>query len=136
MKYNSVSILFLIVLLSCNQNISPKKDAETLGQWGGKGVQLEVSENNSFFDFDCASASIASKLKTSGYEVVEQYGTYTYEHGGPILIDEKPDIHPAAFRGTIEGDSMKLAITILDQKRPDIPLKLKRNVVGLVYKCL
>ncbi len=124
-----------LLFLSCHTAVSPQNE-DTLGHWGGKGVQLDVTENLSFFDFDCASASVSSQLKATGNQIVEQYGTYTYEHGGPILIDEKPDIHPAAFRGTIVKDSMEINITILDQKRPDIPLKLKRNAVGLVYKCL
>ncbi|MES2795615.1 MAG: hypothetical protein V4683_06610 [Bacteroidota bacterium] len=128
-------VLVILVFIACQKSISPEP-INTLGLWGGSGVQLEVTENNSFFDMDCASANINSKLKTTGNQVVEQFGTYTYEHGGPIAIDEKPDLHPAKFRGKIVNDSMFIFITILDQKRADISLNLKRNSSGLVFKCL
>lgn len=128
-------LLFTLIFVGCKSNISPE-NADSLGIWGGVGVQLEVTENHSFFDMDCASAELNNKLKTTGNQVVEQFGTYTYEHGGPILIDEKPDVHPAKFRGEIVNDSMKIYITIMDQKRPDIPLKLKKNAFGKVVKCL
>jgi hypothetical protein len=128
-------LLFTLIFAGCKSNISPE-NVDSLGNWGGVGVQLEVTENNSFFDLDCASAELNSKLKTTGNQVVEQFGTYTYEQGGPIQIDEKPDVHPAKFRGEILSDSMKIYITILDQKRADIELKMKKNAFGIVHKCL
>ncbi len=129
-------LVLSISLFSCQKKAVIPANIDTAGLWGGQGVQLNVTENSADFEFDCAFANIKSKLKTADNEVVEQFGTYTYEHGGPIKIDEKPDVHPARFAGTIEKDSMKLSITILDQKRPDISLKMKRNTKGLVYKCL
>ena len=128
-------LLLTIIFFGCKSNISPE-NVDPLGSWGGVGVQLEVTENNSFFDMDCSSAELNNKLKTTGNQVVEQFGTYTYEHGGPILIDKKPDVHPAKFRGEIVNDSMKIFITILDQKRADIQLKMKKNALGRVIKCL
>jgi hypothetical protein len=126
--------LFCLIFIGCKTNVA-SPDAETLGKWGGAGVQLEVTENNSFFDMDCASASVNSKLKTTGNEVVVQFGTYTYESRGPLVIDKEPELHPAKFRGEILNDSMKIYITILDQKRADILLKMKKNAEALVFKC-
>lgn len=127
---------FLVLLLfSCETKINPK-NIDVLGIWGGQGVTLEINENSSNFEFDCATAMINSKLKTTDNQIDTQFGTFTYEHGGPIKIDEKPDIHPAQFRGEIKNDSMTIIITILDQKRPDQVFKLKKGEMGRVFKCL
>jgi hypothetical protein len=130
-----IAIFFLSFIIACQQETAPK-NSDTLGTWGGVGVKLNIAENNTDFEFDCATANLKSKLKATDNQILEQFGTYIYEHGGPILVDEKPDIHPARFSGKIINDSMFLSITILDQKRADIPLKLKQNSLGKVFKCL
>lgn len=128
-------VILCLLFASCIKEASPENE-DTAGRWGGRGVQLSVTEKSTYFEFDCANAELKSKLKTVGIEVVEQFGTYTYERGGPVKVDEKPDVHPAAFRGKIVKDSMFISITILDQKRADIPLKMKKDTQGLVFKCL
>ncbi len=130
-----IKIGCLFLLFSCEKEVNPKKN-ETLGLWGGVGVQLNITENNTNFEFDCATANLNSKLKAVDNKIVELFGTYTYEHGGPIKVDEKVDVHLAKFRGEIIGDSMKIYITILDQKRADILLNMKRNEKGIIFKCL
>ncbi len=125
----------LFFIISCISDLNPKT-IEVLGKWGGQGVQLEINENSSNFEFDCASASINSRLKTTDNQIDIQFGTFTYEHGGPIKVDEKPDIHPAQFKGEIIQDSMTVIITILDQKRADQIFKLKKGENGRIFKCL
>ncbi len=134
MKKFLLSFLVFFII-SCASDLNPKT-TDVLGKWGGQGVQLEINENSSIFEFDCALASINSKLKTTDNQIDIQFGTFTYERGGPIKIDEKPDIHPAQFKGEIIQDSMTVIITILDQKRADQVFKLKKGENGRIFKCL
>jgi hypothetical protein len=127
-------LCFVVLLMACAQSPSPQ-NAETIGKWGGRGVELITSENSSDFEFDCALANINSKIKTAGNDIVEQFGTYTYGYGTPIDLNKNPDVHPAKFFGIVEKDSMKITITILDQKRQDIKVKMKRDTPGMLFKC-
>jgi hypothetical protein len=131
-------ILFLSIIfmnLTCENDTQEPVKIETLGKWGGAGVKMEVKNAETILEFDCGHAIISSKLTPSGNTIPEHKGTYVYERGGPILVDDVPDAHPAIFRGTIEADAIDLNITITDQKRADINLKLVRNSEGKLVKC-
>jgi hypothetical protein len=84
----------------------------TTGTWGGEHIILEVSEKGTEAEFDCAHGEITQPMvldKNGDFDVA---GTFTPEHGGPVLRDEAPSTAPARYSGHVEGKTMKLTITL------------------------
>jgi hypothetical protein len=128
-----VRLIFLMVILSCKNN--QLGTVEITGKWGGIGIEMNVLEKETLFEFDCAHAQINSKIVSIGNSIYYN-GNFTFEKGGPINIDDKPDTHPAIFRGKMQGNQIDLTISISDNNMPVLIYKLIKNETGQLHKCL
>jgi hypothetical protein len=63
-------------------------------------------------------------------------GTFVREHGGPILVGEPPDSHPADYVGSLTADTMVLTVQLIDTKDVIGTFTLIRGAPGRVVKCL
>jgi hypothetical protein len=140
-------LFFLLVpftFLSCILDLHDDKMAnhlhpnrvETMGKWGGQGIVINVTDSTTTMEFDCAHALIHNKLISNTLHETGQYGNFIFEKGGPIIIGQKEDIHPAEFRNVIIGDEIVLYITILDKNQPVIKHVAIRNGNEHLNKCL
>src|SRR5437016_14556862 len=80
------------------------------GTWGGEHVLLEVSGKGVEIEFDCAHGQITKPIPLDARGRFNVPGTFTPEHGGPILRDEKPSVAQARYSGRITGDAMSLTV--------------------------
>ena len=61
---------------------------------------------------------------------------FVREHGGPIREDEKPDVYPAMYTGTVTAQTMQLTIRLTDSQALIGTFMLTRDAPGRVVKCL
>jgi hypothetical protein len=107
-----------------------------LGVWGGEHVSLVVTDAGGALEYDCAHGTINPPLVTDSSGRFDLLGTHTREHGGPIRIDEKPDVHPARYTGTTDGQTMALTVALTDSTAPVGTFTLTRGRIGRIVKCL
>jgi hypothetical protein len=84
------------------------------GSWGGEHIRMDVKAELTKIEFDCAHATISSKILIDprGRFVVK--GTYFEERGGPVRQGDEGPSYPVQFRGTVKGKDMKLTVTRTD----------------------
>src|SRR5688572_20801118 len=86
------------------------------GSWGGRHISMEVGAGQTRIGFDCAQATIASRILLDSRGRFTIKGVYVEERGGPTRQGlEKPG-YPVRFTGSVMGKRMKLSITRTDKK--------------------
>jgi hypothetical protein len=103
--------------------------------WGGNHASMRVTLQGANLEFDCAHGSILEPIKANAKGEFVARGTYTPEHGGPITPDNSPRDLPATYKGTIEGNTMRLDVTPDDKHQTPEPFTLTRGKAGRVVKC-
>ena len=105
-------------------------------EWGGDHVGLTVSATGGVLEYDCASGTIDQPIvaATTGNFVAQ--GTHTIGHGGPIMVGEIPDRHPARYEGWTDGEKMTLSVTITDTGQKLGDFALVRGQSPHVFRCL
>ena len=78
------------------------------GVWGGDHISLSIMAMSSRLEFDCAHGTIPDPLIIDAQGSFIAAGSFVREHGGPIRLDEAPDVHPAIYAGTVTGTTMQL----------------------------
>jgi hypothetical protein len=113
--------------------------AQTLGPpgttWGGEHVRLQVTETGAVLDFDCSSGAILRPLVANAQGAFKVRGTITRERGGPVRQDSSNTAAPATYSGAVNGDTMKLRITIGSQNESTEDFVLVRDKPGHIVKC-
>jgi hypothetical protein len=132
------SVLALCVAsswLACNGNpASPS--TPLVGVWGGDHVSLSVTDAGSHAEFDCAHGDTPTSLAVDVRHAFRVGGTFVREHGGPILLGEVPDSHPAVYFGTVTANTMVLTVELTDTGIVIGTFTLARDTPGRVVKCL
>jgi hypothetical protein len=103
------------------------------GTWGGEHITLEVSEKGAEVELDCAHGQVAQPIALDKRGDFEVAGTFTPEHGGPVLRDEKVSDRPAHYAGHVEGGTMTLTVVLGTEKVGSFTLT--RGSTGKVTKC-
>ena len=141
--------VFLLAACSLDSSTTTPPDADKLclsgttsvfqtrsSLWGGQHISLLVTKGSAQIEFDCAHGHIGLMPDVSGDGTFTTRGTFTFEHGGPISVDEEVIDHPAYYSGTIDGDRMILMIRLTDTDQQFGPYELEAGSWGHVYKCL
>ena len=105
-------------------------------EWGGDHVGLTVSATGGTLEYDCASGTIDQAIvaATNGNFVAQ--GTHTIGHGGPSMVGEIPDRHPARYEGWTDGETMRLSVTLTDTGQKLGDFTLTRGQSPHVFRCL
>lgn len=103
--------------------------------WGGNDVSMEVTAQGATLEFDCARGAILEAIKPSVKGEFAARGTYTPELGGPIRKDNPPRDLPAIYKGSIDGDTMRLEVMLGDKQQEPPPFTLTRGRAGHLRKC-
>jgi hypothetical protein len=114
---------------------SPLEPTMLGGTWGGEHVTMSIAEST-HLEFDCAHGDVAARLSIDSGGHFEVTGTFTREHGGPIRVEEPPDIHSASYAGLVSDDRMTLTVRLTDTAETIGAFTLKRGTPGRVVKCL
>jgi len=116
------------------------------GQWGGNDVSLKIDGQSISLEFNCAHGTINGTtipMDAAGNFSVQ--GTYTVEHGGPISTDQADSPHPAAYTGTVKGNTLTLTIKVSNSSptNPSVtgdqiigPFTLTLNAQPNIHKCV
>jgi len=105
-----------------------------VGLWGGDHLRMMVTGADARLEYDCATGTIdrAIVLDARGRFAVD--GSYTAEHGGPAR-GESAAAARARYAGRVEGDTMKLTVTLDTDRKPIGTFTLKRGDDVLLTKC-
>lgn len=106
------------------------------GDWGGQHIGLTATADSSQIEYDCAAGTIHGPIVLDGAGRFTATGSHTIGHGGPMRIDEVPDVHPARYSGRIRGNRMELHVTLTDRNQDVGTFTLERDAKPLVVRCL
>lgn len=106
------------------------------GVWGGDHISLTVTDTSSHAEFDCARGEIPSPLVLDSRRAFSVRGTFVRDRGGPVLIGEPPDSHPADYSGSVTADTMTLTVELADSKDVIGTFTLVRGARARIVKCL
>ena len=125
----------IVAMVACRNPITGE-DRLPAGVWGGTSIRIDVMADGATIEYDCAHGTIDEPLVADRDGLVTAIGTHVREHGGPIRDDEKPDRHPARYRGQLSGDTLRLTVTLTDAPQEIGTFTLTRGATGRVVKCL
>jgi hypothetical protein len=95
-----------------------------------------VTAAASLAEFDCAHGNTPSPLMLDDRKAFNASGTFVREHGGPIVVGQVPDSHPAVYFGSVTADTMALTVELTDTREVIGTFTLVRDTPGRVVKCL
>lgn len=127
-----VSILLLAGATCSTPPTGPLPPSE----WGGQHIGLVVLTGGATIEYDCARGTIDEPITVGPEGSFAAIGTHTREHGGPAMIGETPDRHPARYTGSTDGKSMRLNVTLTDDDQDLGTFTLTRGAAPAVVKCL
>src|SRR5947207_9297068 len=132
-----VALVFLLAFLDVGTHTHAQDSGKARlllqGTWGGEHIILEVSEKGAEAEFDCAHGQVAQPIALDKRGDFEAAGTFTSEHGGPVLRDEKASDRPAHYAGHVEGGTMTLTVVLGTEKLGSFTLT--HGSTGKVTKC-
>jgi hypothetical protein len=126
-------LVFTGILLSARTAPAMRGYAIETGGWGGDHIALEVSKKGAKVELDCAHGQIAQAITLDKHGNFDVAGTFTPEHGGPVLRDENSTPTPAHYVGHIRGDTMILTVTL--GKEEVGTFTLTRGARPILRKC-
>ena len=103
--------------------------------WGGQHIGLEIANDHTTLDFDCAHGNINQPFETDSAGAFDLAGTYVKESPGPARQDAGEEHHQARYSGRIEGKVMTLTIKLIDRGEIIGRFTLKRGALPQVAKC-
>ena len=115
-------------------NMSEEQNRLAAGDWGGKHVRVEVSDDGARLDFDGGRGVIPRPVTLDGEGRFSAPGTYTREGGGPLREGDEPKPQPAVYSGVVRGKEMTLKVTLTETKEEIGPFTLTQGSRGRVWK--
>lgn len=106
------------------------------GTWAGDHLRLDVSLGGAIAEYACAHGTIDEPLVPDRAGHFSASGTHTFEHGGPIRVDEPPNRHPARYEGRVVGDRLQLTITVTDTQQMVGDFTVIFGAASRLVKCL
>jgi hypothetical protein len=126
----------LITIFAFSMVSAKKMQRIPTGVWGGPHVNINVSSKSATIAFDCAHGTITGPLVMDSKGHFSWEGTYTMERGGPVRMDEKANDRPAAYTGSIKGQSMTLTVKLTEQEEAIDTFVLTHGKTGRIVKCM
>jgi hypothetical protein len=121
---------------SCHsENRVPEKKQNRVasGVWGGPNVRMDVIDTGASLQFSCSSGTIDEPIVIDKGRF-QVKGTFTRQTPGPTREDG-PKPQPATYRGSVEGQSMTLAVTLNSSKEQVGEFTLEFGKPGRVRRC-
>lgn len=124
---------FFSIAAQCPSNLA---GTVITGGWGGNHIGLTAMADRSQIEYDCAAGSIQGPIVLDAAGRFSATGTHTIGHGGPVRVDEVPDVHPARYDGRVQGNTMELRVVLTDRNQEIGTFRLERNAQPMVMRCL
>jgi hypothetical protein len=129
------AVVFLLAILSQETYGHRRKDVQT-GEWGGAHMGMQVEPNSASIGFDCASGSIDQPILLDRHGRFDVPGIYIQYHGGPEILGEPPDSHPARYTGYVQGKTMFITVTLTDTMEIIGEFTLTYGQIPFIVECL
>jgi hypothetical protein len=104
--------LLVLPLLHAGGRAAPGAGFLAAGTWGSEHLILEVSKKGAEAEFECAHGQVTQPIRLDGHGDFDVPGTFTAEHGGPVIRNETARPAAARYSGHVDGDAMSLTVTI------------------------
>ena len=105
------------------------------GKWGGDHIEMTVTKAGAHLELDCAAGDIAEPITVSDRGLVSTRGTVTPERPGPVRLGDEPAPKDATYSGQLNGKTLTLDVTLVDDKRAYGHFTLILGQDGRVRKC-
>src|SRR5262245_65334226 len=132
----AVTLVALLTPAAACQSPTGNSGGAAVGQWGGDHIRLDVTSSGAAIEYDCAHGTIDEPIAVDNGGRFSVAGTHTFEHGGPVRIDEPPNRHPARYDGRVVGDTMEITVTVTDTRQRIGQFMLFLNHPARLMKCL
>ena len=113
-----ITILLMMSLFACQVESPTAHEPVPTGVWGGKGIQLTVTEKGGVIDYGCDSGTIDERLLTDSHGNFSARGTHAFGRGGPRQPGETaPKPREARYEGVRKGDELEITVRLPDLNR-------------------
>lgn len=126
-------VAFFSIAAQCPSNVA---GTVITGGWGGNHIGLTATADSSQIEYDCAAGSIQGPIVLDSGGRFTALGSHTIGHGGPVRMDEVPDVHAARYEGRVRGNTMELRVVLTDRNQEIGTFRLERNAQPMVMRCL
>jgi len=121
---------------SCRAPTAADDGRVAAGLWGGDHVRVEVTRAGATLEYDCAHGTIDEPLVADATGRFSLKGSHTFEHGGPIRVDEQLERHPARYDGRADGGTLRFTVTVTDLGREVGAFMVSLGAQPRLVKCL
>ena len=131
-----LATVLVISLFACNVGTPSAQEPVPTGVWGGKGIQLTVTENGAGIDYGCDSGTIEGRLKSDSRGKFSARGTHLFGRGGPRNEGDPPrKPRQARYEGVRKGDKLELTVLLPDLNRDLGTFTLRLGERPILERC-
>lgn len=105
------------------------------GVWGGNRINLEVTDDSTLVEFDCAHGTINHPVILDQQGRFEAKGTYVSEGHGPTRAGSDQEGSPSRYYGSVSGETMSLTVEVGGSSATKTSYTLTRGKQGKLTKC-
>lgn len=106
------------------------------GTWGGIGIGMIIEKNSATVEFDCADATISSRIKTAKDGTFNVMGIMTRLRPGPLREDKPPVEQRVRFDGKVTDKQMNLTVKVDATGEVIGNYSLEYGKSGRIRRCL
>ncbi len=115
---------------------TPKMNRLPTGNWGGKHIEVKVTEAGAQISYDCARGTIDESIVLDKDGKFDVKGRHFVERGGPLRASDNNAGQPARYTGTAIGKTMTLSVMLTDAKESIGTFTVSRGQPARLFKCM
>ena len=126
----------MVSVASCGAPTAADEGPVAVGRWGGDHIRVDVAPAGAVVEYDCAHGTIDEALVPDRNGRFSVGGSHTFEHGGPIRVDELPNRHPARYDGLVVANTLEMTVTVIDTPQLIGTFTATSGAASRLLKCL
>jgi hypothetical protein len=135
-RLTTMTIVLATALFACHVQTQTAQESVPAGEWGGKGIQLIVTEKGGTVDYGCDSGTIDERLTLDARGRFTVRGTHAFGRGGPRRQgDAPPRPRQAIYQGVRKGQKLEVTVSLPDLNRKLGPFTLERDKPPTLERC-
>lgn len=126
------AVLFVALLGAEASSRTRAKKQLPKGNWGGKHINLTITDAGAQFEFDCGSGKINGPIMLDRKGRFRLQGTYTDQVAAPSAT---PQHQTVTYAGQVKGKQMTLKITFTENSKSTASYSLRFGQTTRLTKC-
>lgn len=106
------------LLALCAMTLTGAAQPPLTGEWAGDRARLTLSATGGTIDYDCGSGTINGPLRLDARNQFKAGGLFEEYAPGPASADAPRHARPTVYRGTVDGDTLTLAVRTAGSASP------------------